>query len=138
MSDFKNVSRCSKVKVKIECMHTYARVALCGLELEETQTNNKSLIGPPEEFVHGHTLPIMPTQMTGVMSAGEGRLSALATRSVSMIDPLAPAAGRRYLADMCPAPEGPRLLRPARARKHNPRGLARPGPRTDPTKNQVT
>ena len=42
-------------------------MALCGLE--ETQTNKQTnkqtrvLIGPPEEYVHGHTLPIMLTQI---------------------------------------------------------------------------
>ena len=41
---------------------------LCGLE--ETQ-QTRVLIGPPEEYVHGHTLPIMLTQMIGGTPAGE-------------------------------------------------------------------
>ena len=37
-------------------------VALCGLE--ETQQQTRFLIGPPEEYVRGHTLSIMLTQIS--------------------------------------------------------------------------
>ena len=36
---------------------THGHVALCGLE--HRQTTTRFLIGPPEEYIHGHTLSIM-------------------------------------------------------------------------------
>ena len=41
-------------------------VARCGLE-EKQQTNSKTLIGPPEEYVHEHTLSIMLTQIMSII-----------------------------------------------------------------------
>ena len=41
----------------------HVHVALCGLEHRQTTTTTRVLIRPPAELVHGHTLPIMLTQM---------------------------------------------------------------------------
>ena len=62
-------------------------VALCACGLEHRQTTARLLIGLPEEYVHGHTLPTMLTQVMtlsgstiiGVTSAAEGRLIVLAS-----------------------------------------------------------
>ena len=61
--------RCRVIKTVL------THVALCGLEAQETQQTTRFLIGSPEEYVHGHTLSIVLTQMIGVTSAGEGRLT---------------------------------------------------------------
>ena len=50
-------------------MHGHVHVALVLCGLEETQ-QARFLIGPPEEYVHGHTLSIMLTQIIGATSAG--------------------------------------------------------------------
>ena len=54
--------------------------------------------------------------MTGVTSAGEGRLNAKCWRQHDR-----PAPGRRYLAAMYPAPQEPHCLQLARGQKRHPR-----------------
>ena len=78
------------------------------------------LIGSPEEYDHGHTLSIMLTQMIGVTSTGEVRLTYWRPHD-------RPAPGRRYHATRPSAKAAP-APRPAGARgpgspAHAPEGI---------------